>query len=242
MSIAENGPKINGNGLKTRICMNLDARLSPLVTPDSAHGYTGFCMLTRMMRLAAGLSLFASLMAFDLGTQGTSGTQAPKRPDAPQLAPYVPTPQEVVDRMLALANVKKNDFVVDLGCGDGRIVVSAAKQYGARGLGVDIDPVRIDEANANAKAAGVTHLVEFKLQDALKTDVSNATVVTTYLLSQSNLKVRPLITRQLKPGSRIVTHSFSMGDWAPTKTETFPDATGRQRTIYLYLADGKVRQ
>jgi len=195
-----------------------------------------------MMRLAAGLSLFASLMAFDLGTQGTSGTQAPKRPDAPQLAPYVPTPQEVVDRMLALANVKKNDFVVDLGCGDGRIVVSAAKQYGARGLGVDIDPVRIDEANANAKAAGVTHLVEFKLQDALKTDVSNATVVTTYLLSQSNLKVRPLITRQLKPGSRIVTHSFSMGDWAPTKTETFPDATGRQRTIYLYLADGKVRQ
>ena len=199
-------------------------------------------MLTRMMRLAAGLSLFASLMAFDLGTQGTSGTQAPKRPDAPQLAPYVPTPQEVVDRMLALANVKKNDFVVDLGCGDGRIVVSAAKQYGARGLGVDIDPVRIDEANANAKAAGVTHLVEFKLQDALKTDVSNATVVTTYLLSQSNLKVRPLITRQLKPGSRIVTHSFSMGDWAPTKTETFPDATGRQRTIYLYLADGKVRQ
>jgi SAM-dependent methyltransferase len=208
-------------------------------------------MLPNMMRLAAGLSLFASLMAFDLGTSGTPGTlgtlgtldtQAPKRPDAPQLAPYVPTPQEVVDRMLLLAKVQKGDFVVDLGCGDGRIVVSAAKTYGARGLGVDIDPVRIEEANANAKAAGVTHLVEFKLQDALKTDVSNATVVTTYLLSQSNLKVRPLITKQLKPGSRIVTHSFSMGDWTPTKTETFPDETGRQRTIYLYLADGKVRQ
>ena len=93
--------------------------------------------------------------------------------------------------MLALANVQKNDFVVDLGCGDGRIPVTAAKKYGARGLGVDIDPVRIDEANANAKAAGVTHLVEFKLQDALKTDVTNATVVTTYLLSQSNLRLRP---------------------------------------------------
>jgi tRNA G37 N-methylase Trm5 len=199
-------------------------------------------MLTNMMRLAAGLSLLASLMTFDPGTSGTSSTQGAKRPDAPQLAPYVPTPQEVVDRMLALANVQKNDFVVDLGCGDGRIVVTAAKKYGARGLGVDIDPVRIEEANANAKAAGVTHLVEFKLQDALKTDVSNASVVTTYLLSQSNLKVRPLITKQLKPGSRIVTHSFSMGDWEATKTETFPDATGRQRTIYLYLADGKVRQ
>ena len=134
-----------------------------------------------------------------------------KRPDAPQLAPYVPTPQEVVDRMLALANVQKSDFVVDLGCGDGRIPVTAAKKYGARGLGVDIDPVRIAEANANAKAAGVTHLVTFKLQDALKTDVSTATVVTTYLLSASNLRLRPILTKQLKPGSRIVTHYVQHG-------------------------------
>ena len=198
-------------------------------------------MLTTMIRFAAGLSLFVTLVSLPLATSGNQAA-AQKRPDAPQLAPYVPTPQEVVDRMLALANVTKNDFVVDLGCGDGRIVVTAARKYGARGLGVDIDPVRIAEANANAKAAGVTQLVEFKLQDALKTDVSNASVVTTYLLSQSNLKVRPLITRQLKPGSRIVTHSFSMGDWTPTKTETFNDDTGRSRTIYLYLADGKVRQ
>ena len=202
-------------------------------------------MLNNMIRFAAGMSLFATLLSLSVatsGAQGTSGTQAPKRPDAPQLAPYVPTPQEVVERMLALAKVTKNDCVVDLGCGDGRIVVTAAKKHGARGLGVDIDPVRIAEANANAKAAGVTQLVEFKLQDALKTDVSNASVVTTYLLSQSNLKVRPLITKQLKPGSRIVTHSFSMGDWTATKTETFNDDTGRSRTIYLYLADGKVRQ
>lgn len=203
-------------------------------------------MLTNMIRLAAGLSLFASLLVFPSGTLGTSGTldplQTQKRPDAPQLAPYVPTPQEVVDRMLALANVQKDDFVVDLGCGDGRIPVTAAKKYGARGLGVDIDPVRIDEANANAKAAGVTHLVTFKLQDALKTDVTNATVVTTYLLSASNLRLRPILTKQLKPGSRIVTHSFSMGDWAPEKTDSFDDASGRRRTVYLYRADGKVRQ
>jgi SAM-dependent methyltransferase len=195
-------------------------------------------MLNPMIRFSLGLTLMATLT---VGAMAMPDAQT-KRPDAPQLAPYVPTPQEVVDRMLALANVQKSDLVVDLGCGDGRIPVTAARKYGARGLGVDIDPVRIAEANANAKAAGVTHLVEFKLQDALKTDVSNATVVTTYLLSQSNLRVRPLITRQLKPGSRIVTHSFSMGDWAPTKTETFNDDSGRSRTIYLYLADGQVRQ
>ena len=106
----------------------------------------------------------------------------------------------------------------------------------------DIDPVRIQEANANAKAAGVTHLVEFKLQDAMKTDVSDATVVTTFLLSASNLKLRPLLTKQLKPGSRIVAHNFSFGDWTPEKYDTFKDADGRTRTLYLYRADGKVRQ
>jgi tRNA G37 N-methylase Trm5 len=199
-------------------------------------------MLRIMIRSAAGVSLFASLLLASTAVPANSQAPAQKRPDAPQLAPYVPTPQEVVDRMLILAGVKKSDLVVDLGCGDGRIPVTAAKKYGARGLGVDIDPVRIAEANANAKAAGVEHLVTFKLQDAMKTDVSTATVVTTYLLSASNLKLRPILTKTLKPGSRIVTHSFSMGDWAPTKTDTFNDATGRSRTVYLYLADGKVRQ
>ena len=195
-------------------------------------------MLTNMIKFGAGLSLIVFLTVSSIAFPAAQT----KRVDAPQLAPYVPTPQEVVERMLDLAKVTKDDFVVDLGCGDGRIVVTAAKKYGARGLGVDIDPVRIEEANANAKAAGVTKLVEFKLQDALKTDVSHASVVTTYLLSQSNLKVRPLITRQLKPGSRIVTHSFSMGDWEPEKTDTFKDNSGRTRTVYLYRADGKVRQ
>lgn len=199
-------------------------------------------MLKPMIRFAASLSLFASLMAFPLMVSGTAAPQEPKRADAPQLAPYVPTPQDVVDRMLILAGVQKNDLVVDLGCGDGRIPVTAAKKYGARGLGVDIDPVRIAEANANAKAAGVAHLVTFKLQDAMKTDVSSATVVTTYLLSASNLKLRPILTKDMMPGSRIITHNFSMGDWAPEKSDTFKDADGRSRTIYLYRVDGKVRQ
>ena len=195
-------------------------------------------MLKRMIRFAAGLSLFASLSICLLALPSAQT----KRPDAPHLAPYVPTPQDVVDRMLVLAGVQKSDFVVDLGCGDGRIPVAAAKTYGARGLGVDIDPVRIAEANANAKAAGVEHLVTFKLQDALKTDVSGATVVTTYLLSASNLRLRPILTKTMKPGSRIITHNFSMGDWAPEKSDTFKDADGRSRTIYLYRVDGKVRQ
>jgi precorrin-6B methylase 2 len=165
-----------------------------------------------------------------------------RRVDAPQLAPYVPTPQEVVDRMLALAGVTKGDIVLDLGCGDGRIPITAAKVYGARGIGVDIDPQRIAEANANAAAAGVTHLVEFRLQDAMTTDLSGVTVLTLYLLSSSNLKLRPLITKQLKPGARIVAHNYPLGDWEAEKVESFRDNSGRQRTIYRWTADGKVRQ
>jgi ribosomal protein L11 methylase PrmA len=145
--------------------------------------------------------------------------------------------------MLALAGVTKADVVLDLGCGDGRIPISAARQFGARGIGVDIDPQRIAEANANAKAAGVTHLVTFKLQDAMTTDMSEATVVTLYLLSASNLKLRPILTRQLKPGSRIVSHAFSMGtDWPADKVDTFQDSAGGTRTLYLWKTDGKVRQ
>ncbi len=160
--------------------------------------------------------------------------------DQESLAPYVPTPQNVVDRMLELAEVTSKDVVYDLGCGDGRIVITAAKKYGAHGVGVDIDPERIREAEANAKMAGVESLVSFKQQDALKVDVSGASVVTLYLLSSSNLKLRPILTRQLKPGSRIVSHAFSMGDWLPLKTETI-EGESYPRTIYLWKADGVVR-
>jgi ribosomal protein L11 methylase PrmA len=144
--------------------------------------------------------------------------------------------------MLKLANVGKNDVVLDLGCGDGRIPISAARTYGARGIGVDIDPQRIAEANANAKAAGVTNLVTFKLENAMTTDLSQATVVTLYLLSSSNLKLRPILTRQLKPGTRIVAHNFAMGDWEAETIDTFQDREGRTRTLYRWTTDGKVRQ
>lgn len=157
------------------------------------------------------------------------------------LAPYVPTPQLVVEKMLELAQVTSKDVVYDLGCGDGRIVITAAKKYGARAVGVDIDQNRINESLANAKAAGVEKLVTFKLEDATKVDVSPATVVTLYLLTSSNMTLRPILTKQLKPGARIVSHSFSMGDWKPLKTEDVSDESGFNHTLYLWQADGQVR-
>jgi SAM-dependent methyltransferase len=183
---------------------------------------------------------YGSSSTVDALAQPPAATQQ-KRPDAPSLAPYVPTPQDVVDRMLKLAQVTKADVVYDLGCGDGRIPITAARVYGARGVGVDIDPERIAEANANAKRDGVSHLVTFKLQDAMTVDVSEATVVTLYLLSASNLKLRPILTRQLKPGARIVSHSFGMGDWQADRVDTFTDTANHSRTLYLWKTDGKIR-
>ena len=157
------------------------------------------------------------------------------------LAPYVPTPQPMVEKMLELAQVTSKDVVYDLGCGDGRIVITAAKKYGAHAVGIDIDPERIRESESNAKAAGVEKLVTFKLEDAMKADVSPATVVTLYLLSASNAALRPMLTRQLKPGARIVSHAFDMGDWKPAKIERVAAENEFTRTLYLWIADGKVR-
>lgn len=152
----------------------------------------------------------------------------------PSLAPFVPTPQDVVEKMLAMAQVSAKDVVYDLGSGDGRLVITAAKKFGARGVGIDIDPARIAEGQANAKTAGVSDRVEFRQQDALAADLSQATVVTLYLLSSSNVKLRPRLLQQLKPGARIVSHQFGMGDWAPDKVETFTDTNGTSRTLYLW--------
>ena len=159
----------------------------------------------------------------------------------PTLAPYIPTPQDVVDRMLEVAQVTNQDTVFDLGCGDGRVVITAAKKYGARGVGIDIDKDRISESKRNARDAGVAPLVRFEQGDILAADVSTATVVTLYLVSSANLKLRPILTRQLQPGSRIVSHAFGMGDWQPDKVDKFTDARGDERVIYLWRTDGKVR-
>ena len=143
--------------------------------------------------------------------------------------PYVPTPQEVVTGMLKLADVKKDDTVVDLGCGDGRIVVTAAKDFGARGIGYDLNPERIKEANANLAKANVGDKVRFLNQDLFETDLRPASVITLYLLPSLNQKLIPKL-KQLKPGTRIVSHSFDMGtEWPPEKTE---DVQGR--VIYYW--------
>ena len=144
--------------------------------------------------------------------------------------PYVPTPQEVVERMLQMAKVGKNDVLFDLGCGDGRIVVTAAKAHGARGTGIDIDPVRIAEAQDNARKAGVDKRVSFKVGDLFQTDLSDASVVTLYLLPTINTRLRPRLWQQLKVGSRVVSHAFNMGpEWPPEKT-----ASVEGRTIYYW--------
>jgi cyclopropane fatty-acyl-phospholipid synthase-like methyltransferase len=149
-------------------------------------------------------------------------------------APFAATPPDVVDRMLTMANVGSDDVVYDLGCGDGRIVIAAAQKFGARGVGVDIDPLRIEMAQANAKRAGVEHLVTFRVQDALETDVSEATVVTLYLVSALNVKLRPHLMATLRPGARIVSHNFGMGEWEPDAVEVFASADGVTRTLYRW--------
>jgi SAM-dependent methyltransferase len=138
--------------------------------------------------------------------------------DTPSLdVPYVPTTPELVEQMLKLGQVKSTDTLYDLGCGDGRIVVMAAKKFGAHGVGVDLNPERIREANENAKKAGVADRVRFVNANLFDADIHNATIVTLYLLPDVNLKLRPKLLKDLRPGTRIVSHSFDMGDWKPDK-------------------------
>ncbi|WP_009630221.1 SAM-dependent methyltransferase [Synechocystis sp. PCC 7509] len=166
-------------------------------------------------------------------SQTPTTTQTPLRePDVV----YVPTPQEVVDEMLALAKVTKNDVIYDLGSGDGRIPVTAAQKFGTRGIGIDINPERIQEANANAQKAGVSDRVKFLNQDLFTTDISQATVVTLYLLPELNVRLRPQLFKQLKPGTRIVSHDFDMGEWKPERTVQTKEGS----TIYLWTIPKEV--
>lgn len=153
--------------------------------------------------------------------------------------PYVSTPYEVIEEMLRMAEVKKGDILYDLGCGDGRIVIEAAQKFGARGVGIDIDPERIQESKENAAKAGVNKLVEFHQQDLFEADFHEASVVTLYLLSSINLKLRPKLLRELKPGSRVVSHDFSMENWKPDKSSEVY-ASGRSHSVYLWIIPANV--
>lgn len=149
--------------------------------------------------------------------------------------PYVPTPMEVVDKMLDLAKPTAQDFLIDLGCGDGRIPVTAAKRFGTPGLGVDLNPQRIKEAKANAEENQVTDKVTFVEGDLFKTDISKASVLTLYLLPSVNLRLRPVILDTLRPGSRVVSHDFSMDDWTADRTEKLG-----YKTVYYWVVPAKV--
>jgi ribosomal protein L11 methylase PrmA len=147
---------------------------------------------------------------------------------------YVPTPHDVVEDMLRLANVGKGDVLYDLGSGDGRIAIAAAKKYGIRAVGIDIDPERIKEATANAKKAGVEKLVTFRQEDLFKADFREATVITLYLLPDLNVKLRPKLWAEMKPGTRIVSHQFDMGTWKPEKR-----LESNGRTVYFWTVPKK---
>ena len=184
-----------------------------------------------MRSLRVSLALVLALTVVAATALGQTTTQQKVREPDVQ---YVPTPQSVVDQMLRMAKVGKNDVVYDLGSGDGRILITAAKKYGARGVGYDIDPERVQEATANAAKAGVDKRVRFIQGDLFDADLREATVVTLYLLQSLNMKLRPKLFAELRPGTRIVSHDFDMGDWKPDQTVKV-QVNGREHMVYYWL-------
>ena len=179
------------------------------------------------IRLAAA----TAMLAFGLLPSTAGGQQPARTPDVH----FVPTPMDVVEKMLSVARVAKTDRLFDLGSGDGRIVITAAKRFGTRGVGIDIDPQRVSESKKNADTAGVTQLVEFRQADLFETDLREASVVTLYLLPQLNVKLRPKLFAELKPGSRVVSHAFHMGDW---EADGQYDVNGR--SVFYWVMPAKV--
>jgi cyclopropane fatty-acyl-phospholipid synthase-like methyltransferase len=186
-----------------------------------------------MVRTRIGAAALAALfLALTSGAPGRGDDK--KDEDKPDLL-YVPTPQEVVDKMLEMAKVKKEDIVYDLGCGDGRVVVTAAKKFGARGVGVDLNPERIKESNDNVKKASVEKLVDIREGDALKVDdMDKATVVFLYMLPEFMRKLEPIAQKKLKPGTRIVSHDFKFPTWKADEEVEFQGPEQRTHTLYLY--------
>jgi len=154
--------------------------------------------------------------------------------DSSYIAPFVPTPHEVVNRMLELAEIEQGDVLYDLGSGDGRIVVAAAKQFGIRAVGFEVDPVLVKDSRQIIKQAGMEELVEIREQDIRTIDFSPASVVTMYLYPAANLRLRPVLMRELKPGARVISHDFAMGSWKPDRVERVKDTAGLSRTIYRW--------
>jgi len=189
-------------------------------------------MMQRRQFITALAAMGAAGAAQATGPAGMLLAQAPAPKRGPDVI-FVPTPNETVEKMLELAKVTAKDVVYDLGCGDGRIVITAAQKYRARGVGIDIDPQRIAEARDNARKAKVDKLVRIVEADLFEADISEATVVTLYLLTRLNAKLQPKLLKELKPGTRVVSHAFDMGDWKPEQT-----ATVGSSTVYLWRIPG----
>ena len=187
--------------------------------------------------MISSMSRLRFLTATALAAGGLLLAQNAAKPPRDPDVPYVPTTPEAVEAMLKLGEVKKSDVLYDLGCGDGRIVVTAAKNFGTRGVGIDIDPQRIKEARENAKRNGVEHLVRFEQGDLFEANFSEATVVTLFLLPRINLKLKPRLLEQLKPGTRVVSNTFDMGEWKAEKESSVDNEdfdTGLSRKFFLW--------
>ena len=192
-----------------------------------------------MTRKIYGLTVGVAILVSALGLGWPENRQAVLHADdadwhSPHIAPYVPTPHEVVSRMLELAEIKEGDVLYDLGSGDGRMVLAAAKTFGIRAIGFEIDPGLVEDSRQIIKQAGLEELVEIREQDIRTVDFSPATIVTMYLYPAANLRLRPVLMRELKGGSRVISHDFGMGSWKPDLVERLQDTAGFYRTIYRW--------
>jgi SAM-dependent methyltransferase len=192
-------------------------------------------MTSKISGLIAGLAILVGALGLGWPETRPALLHADDRDwDSPHIAPFVTTPHEVVSRMLELAEIKKGDVLYDLGSGDGRIVVAAAKKFGIRAVGFEIDPGLVKDSRQLIKQAGLEELVEIREQDIRTVDFSPATVITMYLYPAANLRLKPVLMRELKQGSRVISHDFSMGSWKPDRVEHLKDAAGLSRTIYRW--------
>lgn len=192
--------------------------------PFQSQGPIRLAVLLVLLIAAGGCTTIGEIFPFARG----------KSEDDPSFAPFVVTPPDVVQEMLKLAEVRPDDVVYDLGSGDGRIVITAAREYSARGIGFELESDLVRRARDDARRAGVGDLVEFHVQDVLTVDLTGATVVTIYLSREANLKLRPRLLAQLRPGSRVISHEFDMGDWQPSRILRFRDTAGGEHTLLLW--------
>ena len=192
-------------------------------------------MPTKISGLSVGLAILVSILELGWPENRRAVLHADDNNlGTSHIAPFVPTPPEVVNRMLDLAEIKHGDVLYDLGSGDGRIVVAAAKRFGIRAVGFEIDPVLVKDSRQIIKQAGLEELVEIREQDIRAVDFSPASVVMMYLYPAANLRLRPVLMRDLRPGSRVISHDFDMGSWKPDRVERLQDRAGLSRTIYRW--------